>query len=361
MAISYVGSASNFAANGGDVTVTLPGGIAENDIVVVVGGHGNASGAAASISTSGYNTLDTQASAANYSGIIAWKRMGVSPDTTVTGTGGGDVSSGVAYIAYVVRGVDTSTAIDATTTEATGTTGLPNSPSITTVTDNALVITAGLFAVANGTLTPPAGYSNALTKSGSDTNGIDVVAASRIQAAAGAVNPSGWGAIIGDSSDDWVAWTVALRPAASGTFGDGALSGGSIGGTTTFVGVNEGLGPFAMTGTGTASFAAEPFYNAIAALTGTETSSWVGTSISSQPVPFSMTGTGTASFVGALQNAGVLSARGTGTAEFSSSPIYAVAVPMTGTASVFFVGAVTKLSHVREVIESKGAATVSIS
>jgi hypothetical protein len=360
MAISYVGSASNFAANGGDVTVTLPGGIAENDIVLVVGGHGNASGAAASISTSGYNTLDTQASAANYSGIIAWKRMGGSPDTTVTGTGGGDVSSGVAYIAYVVRGVDTSTAIDATTTEATGTSGLPNSPSITTVTDDCMVITAGLFAVANGTLTPPAGYSNALTVSGSDTNGIDVVCASRIQPL-GAVNPAGWGAILGDSSDDWVAWTVALRPAASGTFGDGALSGGSISGTATFVGVNEGLGPFAMTGTGTASFAGEPFYNAVAAFTGTETSSWVGTSISSQPVPFSMTGTGTASFVGALQNAGLLSASGTGRAEFSSSPIYAVAVPMTGTASVFFVGAVTKLSHVREVIESKGAATVSIS
>jgi hypothetical protein len=359
MAISLVGTVTGGAANGADVTLTLPGGIAENDLVCVFGGFIGDGDPKPGVSTSGYTE---NVEGASYT--FSYKKMGASPDASVTCSGNNDPSIGtfvaVAYVAMVFRGVDVSTPIDATTIVATGNDpGSPNSGSITTVTDGAAVITAGFTPTQDATITAPTGYGDTTTANATDLVPYTVGAAWKTIASAGATNPEPWSNWDGDQ--DWVALTVALRPAASGTFGDGAFSGGSISGTATFVGVNEGLGPFAMTGTGTASFAAQPFYNAVAAFTGTETSSWVGTSISNQPVPFSMTGTGTASFVGALQNAGVLAARGTGSAEFGSSPIYAVAVPMTGTASVFFVGAVTKLSHVREVIESKGAATVSIS
>jgi hypothetical protein len=355
MAISLVGTVTGGAANGADVTLTLPGGIAENDLVCVFGGFIGDATPKPGVSTSGY-TENTDGAAYTFS----YKKMGVSPDTSVVCSGNADSNTAVAYLAMVFRGVDTSTPIDATTVFATGTdAGSPNSGSITTVTDGAAVITVGFTPSQDTTITAPTGYGDTTNANFSDVIPYTVGAAWKVVATAGATNPDPWSGW--SNGGEWVALTVALRPSASGTFGDGALSGGSISGTATFVGVNEGLGPFSMTGTGTASFTAQPFYNAVAALTGTETSSWVGTSISSQPVPFSMTGTGTASFVGALQNAGVLSARGTGSAEFSSSPIYAVAVPMTGTASVFFVGAVTKLSHVREVIESRGAATVSIS
>jgi hypothetical protein len=355
MAISLVGTVTGGAANGADVTLTLPGGIAENDLVCVFGG--SYQGFAAGVSTSGY-TENTDYIGTTMELSFSYKKMGASPDASVTGIGTGNSSLASAYVAMVFRGVDTSTPIDATTVTTEGSGSSPNSASITTVTDGAAVISAVISDNQDTSVTAPTGYGDTANGNASDLLSTTVAAAWKAVSPAGAENPEPWTAW---SNREWSGLTVALRPAASGTFGDGALSGGSITGTATFVAINEGLGPFAMTGTGTASFAAEPFYNAIAAFTGTETSSWVGSSLSSQPVPFSMTGTGTASFVGALQNSGTLSARGTGTAEFGSSPIYSVTAGMTGTGSAFFVGATTKLSHVLEVIESRGAATVSIS
>jgi hypothetical protein len=356
MAISLVGTVTGGAANGADVTLTLPGGIAENDLVCVFGGSYQGF-ASAGVSTSGY-TENTDYLGATMELSFSYKKMGASPDASVTGIGSGNSNLASAYVAMVFRGVDTSTPIDATTVTTEGSGSSPNSASITTVTNGAAVISAVISDNQDTSVTAPTGYGNTANGNASDLLSTTVAAAWKAVSSAGAENPEPWTTW---SNREWSALTVALRPAASGTFGDGALSGGSISGTATFVGVNEGLGPFAMTGTGTASFAAQPFYNAIAALTGTETSSWVGTSISSQPVPFSMTGTGTATFIGALENAGALSARGTGSAEFSSSPIHNITLSLTGTGTAFFVGAVTKLSHVREVIESRGAATVSIS
>lgn len=362
MAISFLGYGVGFNPAGGDAVISDSSFwslLAQNDIVIIVGGHPEET-VAAGVSTSGYTELlDTSEGTPNGVRLSAnWKRMGASPDTTATGTGSGNALHGTCYIAYAFRGVDTTTAIDATITSASAGTGDPNSPSITTVTNGAVVVSAWINRSSGvSAVTGPSGYSDPQWYSATG-NVRPTVGLAWKAVVAGTENPGPWDV---DNEDDWIAVSIALRPAEAGFFGSGAFSAGSIAGTATFVGVYEAAGPFSMTGTGTASFIGNPFMSAPVSMTGTGTNSWVGASISTNPVPFSMTGTGTASFVGSLQNAAGLAATGTGRAEFSSSPIYAIRASMTGTVTPFFVGATTKLSHVREVIESRGAATVSIS
>jgi hypothetical protein len=357
MAISLVYGDASGQPNGADVEFSFAGrGLAENDVVVVVGGHAS-TGSNAGVSTSGYTELFDLTTGVRCSG--SWKRMGASPDSVVTCIGSGSLSDGTAYAVMVFRGVDTTTAIDATSTTATGT-GDPNSPSITTVTNAAAVISAFQMKADVNTATQPTGYSigdNGFGTAG-DTNAACAGISYKIITSAGAENPSPWTGL--DDTGSYAAVSIALRPAIISVISSGVLSATGTG-TVSIVGIYDPAGPFSMTGTGTATFTGNPAVDAPASMTGTGTVSWEGNSISTSPVPFSMTGTGTASFVGSLQNASALAATGTGRAEFSSSPIYSIVTSMTGTVTPFFVGATTKLSHVREVVESRGAATVTIS
>lgn len=249
MAISLVGTAFNTAANGGSCTVTLPGGLAQNDIVLVCGGHGNDTGSSnASISTSGYTQLDQQSVAGTVNGVIAWKRMGASPDATVTGTGGGDTSNGVAYVAMVFRGVSTTTAIDATTIGLTGHSSQPNSDPITTATNAAAVITAFVVETTRTVNTTPTGYIDTVQAASGDTKEASAAAAWRTVSPVGSENPAPW---ILDSgiSRDWVAFTVALRPSTA-VFDDASISATGTG-TVALIGAPLADGALAVTGTAT--------------------------------------------------------------------------------------------------------------
>ncbi len=357
MAISYINGNSGVALNGGNVTISLGlMGIAENDIVCVFGGFPS-SGTAQVTSPGGY-TLDTNYTANGITCGFSYKVQGASPDTSLTLSGDGDTTHGVAYIVMVFRGVDTSTPIDATTITASGTDAAgPNSGSITTVTNGAAVISFGASNNDELIVTQPSGYSSSAKENAnrSETVPFCVAGSAKAIVTAGAENPGSWSSW---TTTVWNALTVALRPAGAGSFGDGALS---ATGTATASFEDGTLKVLAATGTITASFTGAPFVDALLGMTGAGTATFEGTSLATSGA-FSATGAVTASFVGGLAGSGSLSVSGTATATFDGASIYSAQSSFTASVSAVFVADDVTLfiSHVREEIESRGAATVSI-
>jgi hypothetical protein len=116
-------------------SITLPIGMRQNDIVVVCSMSDDTTQNLPTGYTNGQNGVSNTV---NYR--WSYKQMGATPDTTVTGLSGTSV-----HIAMVFRNINTTTILDvASPAIATNTTGMPNSPSITTVTNNAIVIAMGL-------------------------------------------------------------------------------------------------------------------------------------------------------------------------------------------------------------------------
>ena len=146
--------------------------------------------------------------------LLATKRMGATPDANATFAPG---AADHTYAIQVWRGVDTSTLLDvALPAEATGDSANPNSPSATTATNGALVISVAHLDDDDALVSvTPSGYTNMIsdnTGQASSTVGATVAMASKIIASAGAENPGEWTM---DSSDAWAANTLALRPAAA--------------------------------------------------------------------------------------------------------------------------------------------------
>ena len=208
----------NTAINGGDVTVTLPVVMQENDFVLAFGGHGRFAGVVPSISTAGYSNSANwgSATAPGRIGVYASKFMGASPDVDFLGVGSADAQDAVGFTALVFRGVDLSNPFDVTpTTTNGGTSGVPNSPSITTVTPGCAIISLGLSRAFDSVVTPPTGYGDTICVSADDTTDVSVMMAWITQGSAGTEDPGPWSGI---TATGWLAGTVALRPAAdSGT------------------------------------------------------------------------------------------------------------------------------------------------
>ncbi len=355
MAITLVGTASGSAANGGDVTITLPAGLAENDVVLVIGGNGNA-GTSADIETAGYST-DAPHSVSQLDGIVGYKVMGASPDTVVRCNGGGNSADGVAYVVMAFRGVHASV-VDAAT-QVTDQGGDPNSQSITTVTDGAAVISAFISEDASGSIVnPPTGYGNLVSVAQSDANPVSAGSAYRIKSPAGAENPTIWDTSFSGSADN-ISWTIALKPATPGVANDGVLASTGTS-SVAFVGLQDASGRLESPLLSTISFKATALSGAPLSATGAGTASFTGNSLATSGA-FSISGAVTPSFVGAIAQAGALSATGTITPDFSGRSLNDVSVSMTGSGAALFVGATTKLAHVLEAIESRGTATVTIS
>ena len=201
MAISFIGSAENSAANGGDVTVTLPGGMAADDIVVVGEKEGNSSGNGG---ISGYTIIRQDAR------FCTWRKfMPATPDSSFTSTGSGGTSNAHVVCCHVYRGVDTTTPLDQTTTYVEGSSTTPDSPSITTVTDGAAVVSAVTSGVSDTTVTAPTGFSDQIDRNHSDASPATVGIAWIARATAGAYDPPSW---TNFSTGSWGAQSIALRP-----------------------------------------------------------------------------------------------------------------------------------------------------
>lgn len=212
MAITLVGTPQGVATgNGADVTITFDVAPQEGDTVYLVGGRGD--GTAAGPITTGYTELERGVPPGTARDFGVWrKRMGATPDTSVTAEGGGSSTSAAAYVSIVLRGVDEASPEDATTTEATDTTGNVDPPAITTQTDGAWVIACGGHPNSSVADVAPSGYTNLISVAEVDTNRASTALATKEVVSAGVEDPG-----VFDWRDDgpWVAWSVAVRPAAA--------------------------------------------------------------------------------------------------------------------------------------------------
>lgn len=189
-----------------DITLT---GTASGDVCYV-----NQCGAATATYPSGYTGLTTVQLGGTTRYFNTSRKVFSAADSSVTIPASQSSYDGNAAIAIVLRGVN-ATPEDATTTTASNTTGQPDNASITTVTNNALVIAAfGAFVNADGTYTAPSGYSNNTGTYGDGTLDIGVGLATLVKTSAGAENPGAWsGVTFNAGTPYWGASTVAVRPA----------------------------------------------------------------------------------------------------------------------------------------------------
>ena len=208
MAISLVGTAGNTGGTA-SVTVTLPA-LQQGDVVYVAA-FGNAFPSAATITANNSFVALTgnQASGTNSAQFFR-KVMGSTPDTSVTLSY--SIAAWASAVAICLRGVDTTTPEDATPTTAGWTTSsAPDSPSITTVTNGAWVLSL-LGKLSGSVSSQPSGYSN--TISAVHVNSATAAGATKEVATAGAEDPAAWSM---STSSAWFAVSIAVRPEITGS------------------------------------------------------------------------------------------------------------------------------------------------
>lgn len=203
-AVSFVGGFEAFADDEDALTITFSG-LLENDVVYV--------GFASSINTdvatpAGWTQVTTVSAGANNAHLQVFrKKMGAVPDASIVFAAFDEEHVGVAV---GLRGVDQTTPEDATTTTAnSASAGAPDSPSITTVTPGAWVLSFGCAEVSDASVTAPAGYEN---KVDINHTNITVMCATKNISSPGAEDPAAWTDVSGAS---WCAASVAVRPALS--------------------------------------------------------------------------------------------------------------------------------------------------
>jgi hypothetical protein len=197
------------APGAGNATVNLPTS-AEGDIVVFILGTDSGLSTPA-ITDSGWNLEQFSDDEC----CIGWKVMGSTPDTTVTVPR--TLDRYAAFAAQAYRGGD-GTQPDAALQTAIGSSSVPDPPSITTATDDALVIAFGQLDDEVITFTAPSGYgrlveANTPSASSPGNDGASVVIASRRVPTAGTENPGTFAAI---QNDNWYGATIAFTLAVGG-------------------------------------------------------------------------------------------------------------------------------------------------
>jgi hypothetical protein len=205
MAITFVGSAT-IQSNG---SLSLPGGMQENDIVILL----QASDSGTPAVPSGYTSLFADTGGAP-SCSISYKFMGPTPDTSVAISDWSAVNQECA-IAYVMRGVNVGDPIDRVAASAADGTGDPDPPSISTVTAGAAVFACGFLDDDNATVSALSGYSNlAQVFTNAAAGATCTIMVSWKEIASPASEDPGTYSTTGD--DAWVGVSFALKPASGG-------------------------------------------------------------------------------------------------------------------------------------------------
>lgn len=226
MAIVYVGGQTAGRTNASaasQVTFSLTGGTNSTplagDLVIVTAVTGSAAGnpAMAVTTPTGYTPLgqlNQSAVTADTSMDVSYKRMGATPDTTVTIPGTTNNAWGEAYAIQVFRGVDSVTPMDVTPVSGGNTgTGQPDPTSITPLKAGAVVVICGGGAAGTGAdYTAPTNYTtNFVTATGTDTTDAMVGCGYRFWTS-GAEDPGVYGGGTTGANDSWTSYTLALRP-----------------------------------------------------------------------------------------------------------------------------------------------------
>jgi len=189
--------------------VSLPGSPVEGDIVLV--GQGCDANNIVAPNTSGYTQIASSGGGSSPGYELHFKIMGPTPDSVVNLDDGNGTTQANAVVIQIWRGVDQTTPLDGVTpTTATGSSGLPNAPSIMPTSDGALVFAFGVLDDDDDiTIAAPSGYSNLQARvSGSGGGGATTMLASKVLPIAQAENP---GAFSGTDNDEWFACSFCLR------------------------------------------------------------------------------------------------------------------------------------------------------
>jgi hypothetical protein len=224
--IEFVGgTVSSFSASSTPrytYTGSLSGGLASSasvgDVVIACVCFKDATNRDIQCLTSGYTEVaDLYANSINDSQMAVYFKVLSSPESDVQFNLGVSTTSRAAI--YVWRGVDQTNPLDVTTTSGTSSaTGRPDAPSITTITDKAVVIAVGAAAYGGSPaegqpLTAPSGMTNFFTAPffSSTTHGLGI--ASIYRPLSGFYNPPAFGGGSTSNSNSFCAATIALRPA----------------------------------------------------------------------------------------------------------------------------------------------------
>jgi hypothetical protein len=225
--IRYVGGAFLPVAAGISVTNStisltgLTGGISSSaavgDVVILAAVVNGTTGL--TFSAAGYTSVADLYQSTNSDDVnlgVFYKVLTAADTTANINWGSATALNGVT--AYVWRGVNAITPLDATSTTATSFFGMPNSPSITTVTDNAVVVSIGgcVGPAANYVnLTAPSGMGNYLLAVARDTSSNprgQLGMASVARPTSGVYDPATFGGGF-TSFNPSASVTMALRPA----------------------------------------------------------------------------------------------------------------------------------------------------
>ncbi len=180
---------------------------ATGDYLLYIAAADSADGASSLMAPSGYTPI-YETTDSNPNGGAWYKKLGAG-ETSITLPAVASLGTSHVYTMAVLKGVHATTPMDATRTTASGATGDPDCPSITTVTADAMVVAIGL--IDDDTVTSvsayPSGYTNTDFNGGT---GASIVMATKLVASPGAENPSAYNT---SADDAWWAITLAFRPA----------------------------------------------------------------------------------------------------------------------------------------------------
>lgn len=240
--ISFVGSDTSTSATA-NLTLDVPAGTQEGDLLIAVTINENDSPTTTWTAPAGWHLLvDRQGTGGTPTtppSTWVWYRIaGASEPASYTWVNSAS-DRGLMGASLSYRGVDVVTPFDTTPTTATGSTGVPDPASITTLTPNAQVVAVGFNDNDNVTYT---GYSSGYTtrvdsfQNDSGTgNGATLGIIDRSVASAGAEDPSAWTSA---ETEEWGAITLALRPNGV-NIETGNLAQGNAGGTTSHTLTNK--------------------------------------------------------------------------------------------------------------------------
>jgi hypothetical protein len=180
---------------------------ATGDYLLYIAAADSADGASSVMAPSGYTAV-YETTDSNPNGGVWYKKLGAA-ETSITLPAVASLGTAHVYTMAVLKGVHATTPMDATRTTASGGTGDPDCPSITTATADAMVVAIGL--IDDDTVTSVSAYPSGYTNTGfNGGTGASIVVSAKVVASPGAENPSAYAT---SADDAWWAITVAFRPA----------------------------------------------------------------------------------------------------------------------------------------------------
>lgn len=227
--IEYVGGVANGAIGyigtpGANLTVNFAstiGNVIEGDLVIV----GYASGALVnnnlSLSTTGYTLLSydyIDAASFDINLLIAYKRMGSVPDTSVIFNPSGSTTAATAFTVQVFRNVDKNIFDVTTTASSSAATQIVDPAAITPITKNALIVCIGASGLngftADATFRTPDLF-NFISVASIESDADTIIGAGIYNNwVSGAFDPGAWSTTQTPTAgtNSYAAKTIALRP-----------------------------------------------------------------------------------------------------------------------------------------------------